>query len=131
MWTCPSCMAMPVSSRCDLLKGAEAAPAAQSLAARPKELNRHCQLHGVFENRISASSVLRHRVDQRRLAILDLCDRPLERRLEIIGVLDGTFGPPAHRAGEAGEVGSRSKQIDADMGTAQIRTAGARHDDLM
>jgi len=29
------------------------------LAARAEELNRHCQLHGVFESRISASSVLR------------------------------------------------------------------------
>jgi hypothetical protein len=65
--------------------------------------------------------VLGHRVDQRRLAILDLRD-PLKRRLEIVGVLDGTFAPPAHQAGEAGEVGSRSKQIHADMGAAQIRT---------
>jgi hypothetical protein len=38
---------------------------------------------GVFESRISALSVLRHRVDQRRLAILDLRDCPLERRLKI------------------------------------------------
>ena len=69
------------------------------------ELNRHCRFHAVFESRISASSVLRYRVDQRRLAILDLRDRPLKRWLEIVGVLDGTFGPPAHREGEAGEVG--------------------------
>ena len=34
MWTCPSCMAMPVSSHCELPRGAEAAPAARSLAAR-------------------------------------------------------------------------------------------------
>jgi hypothetical protein len=36
--------------------------------------------------------VLRHRVDQRRHALLDLRDRPLKRRLEIVGGLDGTFG---------------------------------------
>jgi hypothetical protein len=64
--------------------------------------------------------VLRHRVDQCRLAILDLCDRPLERGLEIVCILDGAFGPPAHRAGEADEAGSRSKQIHADMGAARI-----------
>ena len=62
--------------------------------------------------------MLGHCVDQRWLARLDLRDRPLERRLEIVGVLDGTFGPPAHRAGEAGEVRSRSKQIHAEIGTS-------------
>src|SRR5579884_3265466 len=80
---------------------------------------------------LSASTVPRHRVDQRGLARLDLCDRPLERRLEIVGVVDRAFGPPARRAGEAGEVWRRSKQIRADMGAADIRAAGARHDDLM
>ena len=44
--------------------------------------------------------MLGHRVDQRRLARLDLRHRPLKRRLQIVGVLDRTFGPPAHRAGE-------------------------------
>jgi hypothetical protein len=125
-------MAMPVSSPArDLPDARRGGTYRGSLAARAEELNRHCQLHGVFDSRISASSVLRHRVDQRRLTIFDLRDRHLKRRLESVGILDGAFGPPAHRAGEAGEVGRRSKQIHADMGAAQIRAAGARHDDLM
>jgi len=85
-----------------------------TLAARAEELNRHCQLHGVFESGISASSVLRHRVDQRRLAILDLRDRPLKRRLEIVGVLDRTFGPPA--LGRELKAGSRSMAASAGSG---------------
>src|SRR6516164_5927470 len=131
MWTCPSCMAMPVSSRWDLPR----APRRRlPLAAWQREQRNSTGIRpipGVFESRISASSVLGYRVDQRRLAVLDLRDRPLKRRLEIVGVLDGAFGPPAHRAGEAGEVGRRSKQIHADMCAARIRAAGARHDDLM
>src|SRR6516162_10984005 len=111
MWTCPSCMAMPVSSRWDLPR----APRRRlPLAAWQRERRNSTGIRpipGIFESRISASPVLRHRVDQGRLAPLDLRDGPLERRLEIVGALDGTFGPPAHRAGEAGEVGSRSKQI--------------------
>ena len=70
--------------------------------------------------------MLGHRVDQRRLACLNLRHRPLKRRLQIVGVLDRTFGPPPHRAGEAGEVGRRSKQIHADMGAVRIGAAGAR-----
>src|SRR5262252_3483543 len=100
----------------------------------PRSTSRRCggiTIPGIFESRISASSVLGYRVDQRRHALLDLPDRSLKRRLEIIGVLDGTFGPPAHRAGETGEVGRRSKQIHADMGAAYIRTAGPRHYQLM
>src|SRR5215468_10148282 len=99
MWTCPSCMAMPVSSRWDLPLAAWQHEHRNSTGIRP--------IPGAFETRITDSSMLGHRVDQCRLARLDLRHRPLKRRLQIFGVLDGAFGPPAHRAGEAGEVGCR------------------------
>src|SRR5260370_40658631 len=41
MWTCPSCMAMHVSSRYGLARGAPGGACRRSLAARAEELNRH------------------------------------------------------------------------------------------
>src|SRR5215831_4224056 len=131
MWTCPSCMAMPVSPAWICPRRAEAAPAAAAWRHEHRNSTDIRPITGFFGSRILASSMLGHRVDQRRLARLDLCHRPLKRRLQFVGVLDRTFGPPAHRAGEAGKVGSRSKQIHADMGAVRIGAAGARDDDLM
>src|SRR5215831_18466439 len=104
MWTCPSCLAIPVSSRWVY----QSAPRRRLPRAAWQHEQRDSTdirpVPGIFVSRISASSMLCHRVDQGRLALLDLLHRPLKRRSEIVGVLDGTFAPPAHRAGEPGEV---------------------------
>jgi hypothetical protein len=74
---------MPVSSRCwGFARSAPRRRLPRQLGSTSRGTQPTCQLRGGSASRISASSVLHHRVEQRGLAIPDLRDRPLKRRLQ-------------------------------------------------
>src|SRR5262245_37570160 len=74
-------------------------------------------------SRSIASPVLRDRIDQREPALLDLPERALERRADVLRVLDRPLAVAAHGARERAEVGLRPEQVHADMGLALARGA--------
>src|SRR6266571_9375208 len=76
------------------------------------------------------STLLRDRIEKRRLPGLHLGDRALERRRDFPRVVDRSFGVPAHRPGHRREVGRGLVHIHADVRALDRRAAQLGHPDL-
>src|SRR5712692_10638547 len=76
-------------------------------------------------------TLLRDSVEKSRLTGLHLGDRALERSSDLPGVIDRSFGVPAHRARHRREVGRRLVHVHADVRALDRRAAQLRHADLV
>ena len=70
-------------------------------------------------------------VDESGFTLFDLLDGAFERWLEIVGVLERSFGVPAHGARESCEIGIGAEEVHADMRAGRIGAAGSGEDELM